>query len=179
MVSRKLIKTGRITIESPHITEAAHGAESIVKKHGGYVENKNEGKESINLSVRVPAPKLKESMDELETLGEVAYSKIRVEDVTDEYIDIEAKLKNLRILRERLRKIYEKATKVEEMLKIEQELSRVQEELDSIEGRMKAMQKNIAYSELDIEIERKTVPGPIGAVAKSTGWFFKKLWVLN
>ncbi|SHJ73530.1 protein of unknown function [Rubritalea squalenifaciens DSM 18772] len=178
-VSRKLIETGRLSLETPHVSEVAKNAEGIVKKHGGYVENKNEDEDEVGLSVRVPAGKLKTSMEELETLGKVSYSKIRTKDVTDQYIDMEAKIRNLRVLRERLRKVYEKATKVEEMLEIEKELARVQTELDSIEGRMRAMQKNIAYSELDISIERKSVPGPLGAVAKGTGWVFKKLWVLN
>lgn len=178
VVGRKLVKNGSISLECVDVGKAADGVEGILKRHGGFVENKREG-EDVSFDARVPVESLVVSMDELAALGEVTSRRVRVKDVTDEYIDVEAKIKNLRVLRERLRGLYAKAGKVDEMLKIEKELARVQGDLDSLEGRMKAMRKNIAYSELSIEIERKRIPGPVGVLGKGIGWVGKKLWVLN
>ena len=142
-----------MTLESVDVKKATKGAEEILKEHGGFVENKVEGK--------------------------VTSRRVRVTDVTEQYIDVDAQIRNLRVLRNRLKKLYSRSNNVEELLKVEAELARVQTELDSLEGRMKAMKKNIAYSQLSISINRKRIPGPLGAVSKSIDWLGKKLWVLN
>lgn len=178
VVERKLIKNGSLTIESVDVKKAAKDAEAILKKHGGYIENKVEGKD-VTLAARIPAQKIDLGMDELAALGRVTYRRVNVRDVMDEYIDVDAKIRNLRVLRDRLKKLYSKSNKVEELLKVEKELARVQTQLDSMEGRIKAMKKNIAYSELSISINRKRIPGPLGAVGKGVNWVGRKLWILN
>ena len=149
-----------------------------MKEHGGFVENKVEGKD-VTLAARIPAKNLIVGMDDLKNLGKVTSRRVRVTDVTEQYIDVDAQIRNLRVLRNRLKKLYSRSNNVEELLKVEAELARVQTELDSLEGRMKAMKKNIAYSQLSISINRKRIPGPLGAVSKSIDWLGKKLWVLN
>lgn len=177
-VARKLIKSGSMTIVTTQVDQATKLAEQVVKQNGGRIEDKNEG-EDVQLDIRVPAEKLEITMKAMEGLGTVSHQKVWVKDVTEEYIDVEAKLKNMHALRDRLRELYKKANKVSDMLKIERELARVQGELDSMEGRMKAMKRDVAYSELNLSIERRKIPGPLGAVGKGIGWIFKKLWVVN
>ena len=177
-VERKLIKNGSMTLESVDVKKATKGAEEILKEHGGFVENKVEGKD-VTLAARIPAKNLIVGMDDLKNLGKVTSRRVRVTDVTEQYIDVDAQIRNLRVLRNRLKKLYSRSNNVEELLKVEAELARVQTELDSLEGRMKAMKKNIAYSQLSISINRKRIPGPLGAVSKSIDWLGKKLWVLN
>lgn len=177
-VQRKLIKSGEMRVVTAHVTEASKLAEQVVKQQGGRIEDKSEG-EDVHYDIRVPATKLEVTMKAFEGLGTVKYQKVWVKDVTDEYIDVEAKLKNMRTLRDRLRVLYKKAEKVEDMLKIEKELARVQGELDSMEGRMNVMKRDVAYSKIDLNIERRKIPGPLGAVGKSIAWVGKKLWVVN
>lgn len=118
-------------------------------------------------------------MEGLATVGKITSRQISVEDVTDEWIDLQAKIKNLRSLRDRLRRLLDRANNVKEVLAVEKELNRVQSELDSLEGRMKAMQRNVSYSKITINLRQKSIPGPLGSITKGTWWGVKKLFVIR
>ena len=180
--SRVLIKTGSITMEVHNVKEALDGTRALIKKQQGYIENsssrENDGG-SANLTVRIPKDNLVTTMDQLATLGKVTFRNIEVEDVTDQWIDLQAKVKNLRALRDRLRRLLNNTKNVKDVLAVEKELNRVQSELDSLEGKIKAMHKNVSYSKLNISIRHKSIPGPLGAVTKGTWWGVKKLFVIR
>lgn len=118
-------------------------------------------------------------MDSLSRIGTVTYRKISMDDVTAQYLDLEAEIKNKRALRDRLRQLLAKSETVKDTLAIEKELSRVQTELDQLEGRLKLLRSQVAMSTLNLNLERETIPGPLGVATKSTGWALKKLFVLN
>jgi len=99
-VGRKLIKNGSMTLESVDVKQAAEGAEKILKEYGGFVENKTEG-DDVTIAGRIPVEKLVVSMDGIGKLGNVTRRRVHVRDVTVEYIDVDAKIRNLRVLRER------------------------------------------------------------------------------
>lgn len=180
--SRVLIKTGSMTMEVHNMKEALDGTRDLVKKQKGYIENsssrENDGG-SASLTVRIPKDSLDTTMDQLATMGKVTSRYIEVEDVTDQWIDLQAKIKNLRTLRDRLRRLLNNTKNVKDVLAVEKELNRVQSELDSLEGKIKAMQKNVSYSKLNINIHHKSIPGPLGAVTKGTWWGVKKLFVIR
>ena len=180
--SRVLIKTGSMTMEVHNVKEALDGTRDLVKKQKGYIENsssrENDGG-SASLTVRIPKDSLVTTMDQLATMGKVTSRYIEVEDVTDQWIDLQAKIKNLRALRDRLRQLLNNTKNVKDVLAVEKELNRVQSELDSLEGKIKAMQKNVSYSNLYINIHHKSIPGPLGAVTKGTWWGVKKLFVIR
>lgn len=178
--SRKQIKTATLKIEAEDVAAAVLESKAIVKRRGGYVESSYEySEDNASLAVRLPAAKLELAIDELAALGLVTYRRVKVKDVTNTYTDVEARLKNLRILRERLRGLYKKASSVKEMLKVEKELARVQTQLDSAEARIKTLRKNVQHSELSLSLSKKRVPGPLKLLGRSIGWIGKKLWELN
>lgn len=180
--SRVLVKTGSMRVEVRDVEAAARKARQVVKKHRGFLEtirSSEDGEAYASLRVRIPKKALTRAMDELATLGRVTSRDVEVKDVTDEWIDMQAKLKNMRALRDRLRALLRQAKTVEDMLKVEKELTRVQSELDSLEARVKAMSGHAAYSKLTLSLSRKSVPGPIGAVGKGAWWGVKKLFVLR
>ncbi len=169
-------------IETSDVGNASHKAQVIVKKRGGYLETINsndDGDSYARLRLRIPKNALPGTMDDLATLGKVTSRNIEVEDVTEQWIDLQAKIKNMRALRDRLRALLRQAKTVKETLEVEKELTRVQSDLDSLEGKIKAMQKHAAFSKLTLTISRKSVPGPIGAVGKGAWWGLKKLFVFR
>lgn len=180
--TRILLRTGSIRIEATDVGIASRMAQDIVKKHRGYLETINSSDDDdayASLKLRIPKGALTRTMDELAALGRVTSRNIEVEDVTEQWIDIQAKMKNMRALRDRLRVLLRQARNVKETLEVEKELTRVQSELDSLEGKIKAMRKHSAYSRLSLTISRKSVPGPVGAVGKGAWWGVKKLFVLR
>lgn len=180
--TRVLIKTGSMSLQVNDVKATSASAKKLVKQHHGYLESisSNDDKDAYaNLEVRVPKTGLQPLMDDLAGLGKVSSRNITVEDVTEQWIDLQAKINNLRALRDRLRKLLIQAKNVKETLEVEKELTRVQSELDALEGKIKAMQKHVAYSKLTIRIRQKSIAGPIGAVGKGAWWGIKKLFVIK
>ena len=118
-------------------------------------------------------------MTSLTTIGKVTHQRITIDDVTEQYLDLQAALKNKRVLRDRLRNLLKQTKNVGELLKVEEQLARAQTELDQMEARLTQMRSQVAHSTLTLSIERNRIPGPIGAVTTGTGWVFKKLINLN
>jgi hypothetical protein len=178
VLPRKVIQSGRMGMAVKDVEEVTSAIEAIVKTHKGHIDQQSKN-DDVSMEVRIPADKLNETMAQVSALGKVSYEKVWTKDVTDKYIDVEAKLRNLKLLRGRLMKLYDQSKDVKDLLEVEKELARVQGEIDSLEVRLKAIQRDVAYSKLDLTIKKETIPGPLGVVGKGIGWTFKKLWVLN
>lgn len=110
------------------------------------------------ITVRVPAEELEAFIDEVTGLGEVLRQAENESDVTQEHIDLAARLKNLEATETRLREFFEKAKNVTEMLSIEQELSRVRGEIESLKAQMAYLERQAAMSTVTVEL---TGPTPV------------------
>lgn len=104
------------------------------------------------VTVRVPAESYDTFVAAVSNLGEVLRQTESESDVTQEHIDLEARLSNLRAQEERLREFTARAEKVEELLAIEQELTRVRAEIDSLEGQTAYLERQAAMSTVTIEL---------------------------
>jgi uncharacterized protein DUF4349 len=175
---RMLIWRAWVTVSVADVAKASAEAKKITAKYGGYVQEQSGGDErEASLTLRIPIKSFKDGIAALETLGEVTSRTVSSEDVTEQYIDTAARLKNKIALRDRLKKLLDKAQKVQEVLAIERELTRVQSDIDSMQGRLKALRGQIDLATVDLSIERRTIPGPLGYVFKGIGWTIKKLFV--
>ena len=164
------------------VKRATLRAKAIVKDHKGYlagIDSSDDKDAHANLTLRIPKDALVAVMDGLGTLGNVTSRNVQVEDVTDQWIDLQAKVNNMRALRDRLRALLHQAKNVKETLEVEKELTRVQSELDALEVKIKSMQQHVTLSKLTLNIRSKSVPGPLGAAGKGVWWGVKKLFVLR
>ena len=178
--NRMLIWKSSIDLKVDEIKEATLKIEQIVKCSNGYIESNsvNLGK-SAYLTVRIPYKKMHSMIDDFSKIGEETDRNISSEDVTDEFIDTEARLKNAKKLRERLKILITKAKNVKDILEVERELNRVQSDIESMEGRIKRLKSQIDFALINISLEIKTKLGPIGYLIKGTREIIKKLFVLN
>lgn len=178
--ARKLIRQAEQELEVDDVASAVGAATRLVEDQGGYVENsavRNEGR--ADLVLRVPAKELETTMDMLAALGDESRRFIRVDDVTEQYIDLEARLKNTIALRDRLRVLLDKANTVSEVLSVEKELTRIQSELDSLEGRLKSLRNRVALARLELELHEEQILGPLGYLGYGVGWVIGKLFVIQ
>jgi hypothetical protein len=177
---RMLIWEASMSIQVWNVSNAVNHAVSLTERQGGFVEKKTDrGEESASLTIRVPAKSFKTALSSLETLGTVTYRNIEGEDVTEEFIDVEARLKNKIVLRDRLKQLLEKATDVKDVLAIETELNRVQADIDSMEGRVKSLKGQVEYATVTLSLERKPILGPLGYLFKGLWWGVEKLFVIR
>lgn len=181
---RMIRRNAALGLAVEDLPAAAERAEQIVDDAGGLLERSNaRGEdESMHLGFRVPSTRLDETLDALAALGRTTRRSVSADDVTDQVVDLDARLRNLRALRDRLRGLLDRATKVGEVLEIERELTRVQSEIDSLDGRLERLEKDVALSVLSLDLEQeepKRILGPLGYLGYGFKWFVEKLIVIR
>ncbi|MCY4367442.1 MAG: DUF4349 domain-containing protein [Chloroflexi bacterium] len=106
-----------------------------------------------SVSVRVPAQQLDEAVSRIRALGvRVEWESSNSQDVTDEYVDSNSRLRSLRATEEALLGLLERATDVEDALEVQRELSELQAEIESLQGRIKFLQETAAFSLINVEM---------------------------
>lgn len=152
---QKIIKNATLRLTGKEVQEIAREIEKATEEAGGFVANSNQYKGSrdqlrLELTLRIPAGKFAAFITYLEGLGTVEEKRIYTDDVTEQYIDLAAKVKSLTIQEERLQDILSKATRVEDLLKIEQELGRVRGEIDSYTGQLRYLTNKVDFSTIEL-----------------------------
>lgn len=159
--NKKIIKNAEMSFGVENTTTAETKVQELVVKYQGFVQSSNTygAKEatSTDMVVRIPADKFDSFTGELKSLGEVTQNKIYTTDVTEEYIDLAARQKNLKLQEERLQEMLKKSNTVDEMLKVEKELARVREEIEKSTGKLKYLENRISYSTATIHLRNKYV----------------------
>lgn len=157
---RKIIKNAYITLEIENYTENMKDITRYVNKIKGYIENSNvnniERENDIltegNLSLRVPENHFDETLEHLRGLGNVKNERINSNDITKNYIDMESRLKNLRVQEERLRELIKKANKVQDILSIENELRRIRTEIEQITSNLENLNNLSSMSTINVHL---------------------------
>ena len=114
-----------------------------------------------SVQVRVPSPRFREGLRQLETFGEVLHRSISADDVSEEFHDMEVRLQNLRAVRQRLEQFLARAANMQEALTIERELERVTREIDTIEGRMRFLSARVAFSLVTVNVRERPSVEPL------------------
>jgi hypothetical protein len=153
---QKVIKTSYISLEVTDFYEAANTIEDLAEKYRGYTSNvsaQNYGGRIIGtVTIRVPAEYFEDIVQDIEKIGELQEQNISLEDVTEEYIDLTARLENLKRQEERYREILDMATTVEDVLKVETQLERIRGDIESFQGRLNYLDNKIQYSTVQVLI---------------------------
>jgi hypothetical protein len=177
---RMLVWKAHLRVQVWDVSQAVDRAVGLAEGQGGFAERKTDsGEGSASVTLRVPAKVFASTVADLDALGPVTSRVVQGEDVTEQCIDADARLKNKVVLRDRLKQLLDKATDVTDVLAIETELNRVQSDIDSMEGRLKALRGQVEYATITLSLERKPVPGPLGYLLKGVWWGLKKLFVLR
>ena len=140
--------------------------EEKVIKYGGYISESNvskEGSEQVSgsMMIRIPQKHFQAFLHDAESqAAEVLQRSITGQDVTEEYVDLESRLKSKRVVEERLTTFMKSAVKTEDLLKISADLGAVQEEIETIEGKMKYLKNQTSLSTINITLYEKTVVVP-------------------
>jgi len=180
MTPRKIATSATISVDVDKMEKAEKELSSFVKNVNGYIENSNFSEDGhYYATIKVPSKKLLESLEAIANLGEKTHQSINKQDVTDSLINNEARLKNLKLFREKMKNLLNKTTKIEDILRIEREINRVQTEIDRIERHLKSTQGSVDMSPISINLKEKTIYGPIGYVGHGLWWAVKKLFIIR
>jgi hypothetical protein len=188
---RKIIKEGDIRFRSDDVRKTRATIDRAVAECSGYISNDNHGEENgrtdYHLTIRVPAENFDLLLDRIcSTVDKLDGKSVNARDVTEEYIDLEARIITKKELEERFIELLRRSGSMEEALKVEREIGDLRTEIESLEGRLNYMESRIAYSTLAItyynRVEVKTEKTGFGFGGKffdalSSGWHVL-LWIV-
>lgn len=156
--NQMIIYNGSFYIEVDDINDAANQINALILNANGYLVNsyKNENDYQINAhyEYKIPVDQFHNVFSRIEnmSIGKITSQNTGSTNVTEEYYDLEARLKAKRAYEARLLEFMAKAEKTEDLLKISNDLNRVQEEIESLEGRKKYLEHHVDNSTLVIEL---------------------------
>jgi hypothetical protein len=139
---RLLIYTATLQVSVPKPDDALHFCQEVALKRGGYVLSRN----GSTVQIRVPSATCFDAIGEIEKLGKVSKHDIRAEDVSEQFRDLELRLKNAHAVRERISQLLNRGVNIKDALTIESELSRLSEEIEVMEGQLRRMKELTSYS---------------------------------
>jgi hypothetical protein len=161
----KIVKTADLDLRSEEVRRSAARAQQLAAATGGTVLSsqvyRNGDSVTADLILSVPSGEFERVLEELRNLGEkVTTDTISGQDVTEEYVDLESRERNLRATEESLLRLYDRAENVEEALSIQRELTTVRGEIELVQGRIKYLDQRSAYSQITLNIQPVTSPPP-------------------
>ncbi|MCP1492761.1 DUF4349 domain-containing protein [Peribacillus frigoritolerans] len=164
---RKVIHQAQLELKVKNLEKAQMKIENKAAGYGGYVVESNIYREDEELvegtiTVRVPEAHFQDFLTDSEgEASEVVGRNVTGQDVTEQYVDLKARLKSKRAVEERLLAFMKDAEKTEDLLKISSDLAVVQEEIEQLTGQMKYLENQISYSTVTITLsqDRIVVPG--------------------
>lgn len=154
---KKIIMNGTVYIVEEDLVKLSNSLHKKAEEVGGYIENESVGEEKLIAKVRIPSNKFDDFMSYTEKGFTVKNKNISSENITDAYVDNEARLKNLRAQEEQVLTILKKANTVEEVLKVQAELYKIRGEAEALEAKKKSWDKQVDYASITISADRKMI----------------------
>lgn len=159
---RKIIRSAELTLEVGDPADVQRKIATMAETLGGFVvtsESKvrqiGDAKQEleVNLVVRVPAAQFNAAMDQIRSTGSrVIQEKMSGQDVTEEFIDLEARIKTQKALEEQFLEIMKRAGKVEDALEVQRQIAEVRTEIEKLEGRKRFLENRASLSTITVQL---------------------------
>ncbi len=165
ITEQKLIKNGSIAFETKSLKETKAFLQKAVSTYKGYISNEQIQDYKINpteiLVIRVPNASFDKLINDIGSqVGEFDSKQLNIEDVTEEFVDIEARLKNKKQLEGKYQELLARAPNMADILKIEKEISIIREDIEATEGRLRYLSNQVGFSTINITYyEHKATAG--------------------
>lgn len=177
---RKITKDAVISIETNSVDEGYDKILNISKQYNGYIESTSEntsenGQKTINIVLKIPADDFEYAISNIKSLGHVKTIRINSSDITEQYYDVQARIKNLEIQEESLQSLMKKASNISDILQIEDKLNDVQTQIDSYKSQIKLWDSMTNMSTINLTFLSVVPQSAIGKIFDES--FFKD--VLN
>ena len=171
---RKILYTADVDLVVEDFPKLETAILKLVKKCEGYladtdVSGSTGASRSARWKIRIPIDKFESFLESATKLGELTRRQVHSQDVTEEFYDLEARIKNKKVEETRLLKHLQDSTgKLDEILAAERELSRVREEVERQEGRLRLLANLAALTTVTITAQERTNFVPTTAPTFST-----------
>lgn len=165
--TRKVHYEGEITLRATKPGEVLARAVEWTRAEGGYVESLGDGQAVL----QIPAARFRALYDRLLGLGDVLHKSLSARDVTEEYLDVELRLNQARLMRDRLVALIQKTADRKEKLRLMRELERLSAEIELQELRMARLRTLVDYARLTLRVQgRPAFEGDSQQELRGFGW---------
>ncbi|MGE4352549.1 MAG: DUF4349 domain-containing protein [Oscillospiraceae bacterium] len=176
----KIIYSADAEIETKEYEKSVDGVYQLIEDYDGFLQSSSVGGTSYDsvgaryadFTIRIPSDRFTELTNSLSTLGNVASCRTDAQNVTSQYVDIEARLDSYKIQEERLLAMLEKAEKLEDMLQIESQLTEVRYNIEQYTTQLNNLENQVSYSTVSLRIEEVVEYSPDNSVTQS---FFSRM----
>lgn len=156
-----IAQTASVTIVPANYEQASASLEALAKTHGGYLQKLDASAQagqarSVSATLRIPAAQLGDFLSEAKKLGRVVQFSQENEEVTDQYVDVTARLKSARTTEQRLIELQSTRTgKLSDVLEVERELERVRGEIEQMQGEQAVLVHRVQYASVDLSLQEE------------------------
>lgn len=176
-VERLIIRDASLDLVVRDTEEALDVIGDVVKDLDGYIVQMNvyqyDGAKSASIQLRLPAEKLDEALEAFRGLAtEVQHETVSGQDVTDEYVDLQSRLRSKEVTEAKLLEFLDEAEDTEAALSVYAQLERIQTEIEVIKGRMQYLEQSAAMSSVSISLTPDELAQPI----EVGGWNLSAAW---
>jgi len=165
VIERKIIRNADLTLEASAPEAAQNKITAIAESKSGFViESSQSGsdaqattRDTVTMTIRVPSAKFNETLNEIRKISSrVIVENVKGQDVTEEFIDIEAQIKTKKALEEQFLEIMKQSKSVEDALNVQRELADVRGEIEKVEGRKRFLENQASLSTIKIRLQTPT-----------------------
>jgi hypothetical protein len=174
-IERKIVRNADLQLEAESPEQSQQKISAVAESKGGFVVESQQSssdarsavRDVVTMTVRVPSAKFTEALDEIRrAASRVVVETVKSDDVTEEFIDIEAQLKAKKALEAQFLEIMKRANTVEDALNVQSELAEVRGEIEKIEGRKRFLENQTSFSTIKIRLQT-----PATFTETSSGFF--------
>ncbi|HEY3248441.1 MAG TPA: DUF4349 domain-containing protein, partial [bacterium] len=156
---RKIVRTAQLAVDVDQFDDASRRLVQIAERAGGFVAEssytEDTGVPAGSFTLRIPAARFAAVLAELDALGEITQRQISGQDVTEEFVDLQARIHNLERHEQQLLSFMDRATKVSDLLAIEEQLARVRGEIEQLTGRMRFLERSADLATVAVAVKQK------------------------
>jgi len=163
LLDRKLVENADLTLEVKDVQDSLQAARNIAQSYGGFVASSNlryEGERRVGvITLRVPSARFNDALAQLRDLAlEVKAETSSVKDVTEEYTDLEARLRTLRATEAQYLELLKSTRTIQEILTVQDRLNQVRAQIEQTQGRMQVLDRLSDLATINV---RLTPPLPL------------------
>lgn len=160
---RLIVRTASLNLVVADLSETLGQIESLAGRLDGFVVSSSRSEDrAASISIRVPADSFPQAMSALREMAvRVEQESTQSRDVTEEYVDLEARLRNLEASEKQLLTFMERTEKMEDVVAVFRELSSVRERIETTRGRMQYLERTSAMSLINVSLRPVSSPEPV------------------
>jgi hypothetical protein len=155
----RVVRTAQVTLQLPpdSFDERFASAQDVAEEHGGFVQTSTGHERSGSLVMRVPSRGFAAAMRDLRALGDVEVQTVEGQDVTADYVDLQARLKIAKARREVLLGLMAEAASIEQTIRVQNALDDTQLRIEELQGSMRLLEDRTSFATIRVELHEEGV----------------------